>query len=217
MADRKSTLEDYLVSRHGFTSIHLESANHYVRTRKFTLIFVFPPPLLRPPCARGSVVPGVFRPLGPLSDVEQGKFPIPHTSTLSPIWKTERGDRGNLTLILSVRFRCNQEMTVDRGPDLTRHGKRTPVILRSTFRMEEKNRSKRRDCAAFHVSHKPNTAAREIPIRSSRSIHQSPPIRATEWAEKPPPCKNANLRREYGAGTLKRCWTTLRKIGGTIM
>ena len=32
---RKSTLEDYLVSRHGFTSIHLESTNHYVRTHEF--------------------------------------------------------------------------------------------------------------------------------------------------------------------------------------
>ncbi|KAF9786662.1 cytidine deaminase-like protein [Thelephora terrestris] len=29
MYSGKSTLEDYLVSRHGFTSIHLESANHY--------------------------------------------------------------------------------------------------------------------------------------------------------------------------------------------
>lgn len=46
LTGRKSTLEDYLVSRHGFTSIHLEPANHYVRTRKFTLVLSLslPPP-----------------------------------------------------------------------------------------------------------------------------------------------------------------------------
>ena len=67
LTGRKSTLEDYLVSRHGFTSIHLEPANHYVRTRKFTLVLSLSLFLLVP----WLVLPESFWPSGPLTVAER--------------------------------------------------------------------------------------------------------------------------------------------------
>ena len=91
LADRKSTLEDYLVLRHGFTSIHLESANHYVRTPTNSTLFSFPCLFL---CYRS--LPCCLRPFFELPDLErsraQGFERAPSNSiTLSPIWKTEGG------------------------------------------------------------------------------------------------------------------------------
>ena len=78
--NRKSTLEDYLVSRHGFTTIHLESANHYVRNdhppHKFSsFIFIL---LVSLVVRRGSVGPVT------LSSI-----------ALCPIW--ENRGRGRIT------------------------------------------------------------------------------------------------------------------------
>lgn len=89
LVGRKSTLEDYLVSRHSFTSIHLESVNHPVRIHKFAFVFfTFLPFLFL------SLVP---RP-PPLRHCWVGNFqvPVPSYSTatiLSSIWKLlERAD-----------------------------------------------------------------------------------------------------------------------------
>ena len=120
--DRKSTLEDYLVSRHGFTSIHLESANHYVCTRKFTFIFFS----LSRPSRSMSVLPETFCPSGPLSVAERGKCKS-HTfvfDCIIPPNGKSRGGGGEIpALTFSVRFRYNLEMIMDKGPDPNRHGK----------------------------------------------------------------------------------------------